>query len=111
MGALQPNTGSHPTPHAGPEAPASHGGTRMHITVAIALAVLTIISFAMVGSGSVPNTILIPVILVLAMAQIALQVLYYMHLKWDSRVFAGFFLAALGLAILISLIVKTLIVL
>lgn len=109
MGALQPQHGSAPAPQ--PQPGSTHGGMRMHVSVAVVLAVLTIIAFALVGSGSVPNAVLIPVILVLALGQIALQVLYYMHLKWDSRVFAGFFVAALALAVLIALIVRVLIVL
>lgn len=98
MGALQP--------HTEPEAP--HGGTRMHVTVAVVLAVLTLIAFGLAGTGALPNLVLIPVLLVMAVAQIALQVLYYMHLKWDSRTFAGFFIAALVLAVVIAVIGKTL---
>ena len=101
MGALQPQTNTH--------AEAPHGGARMHVTVAIILAVLTVIAFGLVGSSALPNAILIPVILILAVAQIALQVLYYMHLKTDSRIFAGFFLGALALAILIAIVVQILI--
>ncbi len=93
-------------PHS--ETGARHGGMRLHVTVAVVLTVLTLIAFGLAGTGALPHFVLIPVLLVMALGQIALQVLYYMHLKWDSRTFAGFFVAALALAVVIAVIGKTL---
>lgn len=97
MAALQPGG-----------APQTPGGTRTHITVAAILAVLTVIAFILAGTGALPRALLLPVLLAMALAQIALQVLYYMHLKHDSRTFAAFFLGALVLAVVIVVIGKTL---
>ena len=104
MGALQPQ-GQPRTAHSG----APPTTARMHIYVALALAVFTLAAFGLALSGALPVGVLIPVILVFAVVQVALQVLYYMHLRWDSRVFAGFFLGALCLAVLIALVVRVLI--
>ncbi|MCW5853696.1 MAG: cytochrome C oxidase subunit IV family protein [Anaerolineae bacterium] len=44
----------------------------------------------------------IPVLLVLALAKAAYIVLYYMHLRYDSRVFAAVFLLGIFLGLLFT---------
>lgn len=94
MGAVEPGS-------AGPQ---HHGGVRMHVSVAIVLTVLTLGAFTLAGTRALTNWSLLGVLLVLAAAQITLQVLYYMHLKWDRRLYAAFFVGAVCLAGVIAVI-------
>lgn len=41
---------------------------------------------------------LVPILLVLSAAKFVLVVMFFMHLKWDSKIFTGVFLAGLLLA-------------
>ncbi len=67
-----------------------------YLGVAIALGIMTIaeviVAQALTGSG-----IKIPLLIVLSAGKGALVALYYMHLRFDSRVFSLFFLFALFL--------------
>jgi len=78
------------------------GGIRTHVLVAIALAILTVMAFGAVGGRLLPTAVLVPVIAALAVAQIALQALFYMHLRWDRRFFALVFVAAVAGAAFIA---------
>ncbi len=44
------------------------------------------------------EAMLVPILLVLSAAKFVLVVMFFMHLKWDSRIFTGVFLAGLFLA-------------
>jgi cytochrome c oxidase subunit 4 len=57
-----------------------------------------------VGASQLPVNIKIPALIVLAVVKASLVVLYFMHLKSDSRVYAGFFLVAFILIIPLVLI-------
>lgn len=70
------------------------GGIRTHVLVAVALAVFTLLAFGAVGGRLLPTSVLVPLIFVLAVAQIVLQGLFYMHLRWDRRFFSLVFVAA-----------------
>ncbi|MBI3970539.1 MAG: cytochrome C oxidase subunit IV family protein [Chloroflexi bacterium] len=65
--------------------------------------VLFILTALEVGVTYFPEIPQVPVLLTLALAKGALIVLFYMHLKFDSRVFSTFFLV--GLILAVSLIV------
>jgi len=56
------------------------------------------------GASQLPVNIKIPALIVLAVVKASLVVLYFMHLKSDSRVYAGFFLVAFILIIPLVLI-------
>lgn len=74
-----------------------HPGPKTYVQVAVILAVITAIevaTFYVQGLGPV----LIPLLLVLSAAKFTLVVGYYMHLKFDSRLFTGFFVSGLLVA-------------
>src|SRR5437867_13455278 len=81
-----------------------HAGERAHPTagvylrVAAALVVLTVLE---VGVFYVPafHTVLVPVLLVLSATKFALVVMFYMHLKADSKFFTFLFGVPLLLAV------------
>lgn len=69
---------------------------------------LIVITAAEVGVGYIPHTvapkmIIYPVLFVMAVAKMLLVVLYYMHLRYDSKWFVLIMLAALPLAVLFLL--------
>ncbi len=62
-----------------------------------ALAVMTLVEVVL---GSISGNWTIPLLLVLAGSKATLVVLYYMHLKTDSRIFAYTLLVPLAIALL-----------
>lgn len=73
----------------------------LYTTVFSILAVLTMIEVLL--AEIIESDIKIPLLLGIAVAKGALVVMFYMHLKTDSRAFVLAFLVPLGLAILSSL--------
>jgi cytochrome c oxidase subunit IV len=91
-----------PAEHAG-----SHGGhpsAKEYVRIAVILFVLTALeigaSYAGVSAG-----ILIPTLWVLAIVKFALVVLWFMHLRFDDRRYARFFVMGLSGASVLYLIV------
>ncbi len=80
----------HPVEHAHPTA-----GT--YIKIAVILAAITLVE-VIVYYIEAFRPILLPVFLVLSATKFAIVVMFYMHLKFDSRVFSGFFVAGLLVA-------------
>lgn len=79
-----------------------HANTGTYLTVA---GVLTIITLVEVGVFYVPafQPVLVPLLLVLSAVKFSLVVMFYMHLKFDHRLFTLIFslplLLALGVAV------------
>ncbi len=84
--------------HAGEE----HPTPRTYVKVAIILCVITIIEVAIV-IVDVGNLILIPSLLVLSAVKFAYVVGWFMHLKFDDRLYQALFLGGLFLAIAVLL--------
>ncbi len=82
---------------AGYEQEQGHPTAGTYLRVAAILVVLTVLE---VGVFYVPtfHPVLVPTLLVLSACTFALVVLFYMHLKMDSRFFAFLFGAPLTLA-------------
>ena len=62
--------------------------------------VLTVITAVEVAVFYIPalEAVLVPILLVLSAAKFVLVVMFFMHLKFDSKIFTGVFLAGLVLA-------------
>src|SRR5438309_11847368 len=75
----------------------AHPSVDVYLRVAAALVILTVLE---VGVFYVPafHPVLVPVLLVLSAVKFTLVVMFYMHLKADSRVFTFLFGAPLLLA-------------
>jgi cytochrome c oxidase subunit IV len=87
------------SPHAG-----GHPSPKEYIRIGVVLAVLTGLEVAASYTG-VSGAILIPTLFVLAIVKFALVVLWFMHLKFDDRRYARFFVAGLSGAAILYLIV------
>jgi len=92
---------SNPTPSAPPE-PKSGASRRTYVLVFVALAVITALEVG-VTYLPVPR---VPVLVPLALIKAGLVALFYMHLKYDRRVFGLVFLAGLlmGVGLILSLL-------
>ncbi|HEX7090918.1 MAG TPA: cytochrome C oxidase subunit IV family protein [Longimicrobiales bacterium] len=72
-------------------------------TYALVAAVLTIITAAEVAVFYIPalEAALVPILLTLSASKFMLVAMFYMHLRFDSRIFSGVFLAPLSLAVVV----------
>jgi cytochrome c oxidase subunit 4 len=95
--------GGHGPAHSAEEH--SHPGARRYLEIAFILAIITAIEVAIFYTPAV-RPLLVPILLILSALKFALVVLFYMHLKFDHRLFSGFFVAPLTLAaaVMISLL-------
>ena len=82
-----------------------HATTRTYLSVAGVLTVLTLIEFGVVFVPGL-GVLLVPILLALAAGKFALVAMFFMHLKFDSRVFAVFFASGLVIATLVAVVLK-----
>jgi cytochrome c oxidase subunit IV len=75
-----------------------HASVGQYYIVGLVLAVFTGIEVAVFYIPSI-KPILVPILLTLTTAKFALVVMFFMHLRSDSKIFSGLFLAGLVLAV------------
>jgi cytochrome c oxidase subunit 4 len=92
---LHAPAGAHGTGHPSP---------KEYVRIGVILFVLTALEISASYAG-VSGGILIPTLFVLAIVKFALVVLWFMHLKFDDRRFARFFVMGLAGASILYLIV------
>lgn len=90
------DAGTHP---ADAEAGHHHPTERQYVLVAIFLAVITAVEVALyyIDTGALN----VPLLLILAIVKFVSVVGYFMHLKFDSRLFRNLFVTGLVLAIIV----------
>ena len=83
----------------------SHPQPLLYIKIAIILAVITAIEVAVYYVPSLSDA-LIPILLVLSALKFAMVAMWFMHLKFDNRLFSWFFAGGVLLAglVLIALL-------
>ena len=81
----------------------AHPGPKEYIRIGAILAVLTGIEIA--ASYTIDGALLIVTLLSLAIIKFAIVVMWFMHLKFDDRRYARFFVMGLALAATLYLIV------
>ncbi|MDQ4024654.1 MAG: cytochrome C oxidase subunit IV family protein [Actinomycetota bacterium] len=89
----------HPAPREQEELE-HHPGPRKYVTVAIILAIVTALEVGVYYIEAIEG-ILVPILLAMAVVKFIMVALYFMHLKFDSRVFRRFFLIGIVLALVI----------
>lgn len=84
---------------AGSDAP-GHPTWRTYVVIGT---ILTVITAAEVALFYIPalRGVLVPTLLVLSSTKFALVAMFYMHLRFDSRIFSGVFVVPLALAVLV----------
>lgn len=89
----------------GEEAELQHHPTpRNYVTIAAVLAVITIFEVAIYYVESV-RLLLVPALVVFAFVKFLLVVSWFMHLRFDSRLFRRLFVTGLVLALAVFLVV------
>jgi len=78
-----------------------HASPAFYLTVGGILTVITAVEIAIFYLPALSG-ILVPALLSLSAAKFLLVVMFFMHLKFDSRVFSGVFLAGLVLAMFLT---------
>ena len=81
-----------------------HPTERKYIEIAVILAIITGLEVAVYYIKSL-RPLIIPVLGVLAAAKFIMVVAYYMHLKFDSKIFRRFFVLGIVLAFAVFTIV------
>jgi cytochrome c oxidase subunit IV len=81
-----------------------HPGPAQYVKIAVILAILTAIEVAVAYIDALSD-VLVPVLGALAVAKFVMVVGYFMHLKFDSKLFRYLFVTGLGFAIVVFLIV------
>ncbi|MEX2275672.1 MAG: cytochrome C oxidase subunit IV family protein [Actinomycetota bacterium] len=88
-----------------PHAPhVAHPSPKEYVRIAIVLAAITV---AEVSTYYIepPRTMLIVILLIFTVIKFALVVMWFMHLKFDSKTYSRFFVMGLALAVTLYLIV------
>jgi cytochrome c oxidase subunit 4 len=78
----------------------AHATTGHYVRIAVILTILTILEVA-TYYVNIPFAPLVTLLLVLAGTKFVLVVAYYMHLRYDSKLFAGFFFFGFTVEILL----------
>ena len=91
-----------PTPSRGRTV--RHPSPKEYIRIAVVLAVVTAIEVG-IYYAEISRALLIPALLILAAIKFVLVVLWYMHLRFDSRTYARFFMIGLAGAVTLFLLV------
>ncbi len=80
----------------------AHPPIRTYLVVAAVLAVVTAVEIAVFYMTWFAR-VLVPTLIVLSAAKFSLVVMFFMHLRFDSRVFSGLFVGPLVIAVCIVL--------
>lgn len=84
-----------------------HPGVRVYLIVGLILFIVTAIEVALYYlEPTVGRAIAYPLLLVLSASKFALVAMFYMHLRFDNRLFSGLFV--FGLAVAASLLLALL---
>lgn len=78
----------------------SHPGWKTYTMIAVILAIITAAEVAVFYIPALAAA-LVPILVTLSAGKFILVVMFYMHLKFDSRIFSGVFLAPLSLAMVV----------
>lgn len=84
-----------------------HPPIRAYLVIAAVLAVITAVEVTVFYITWLAR-FLVPILLVLSAAKFALVVMFFMHLRSDSRVFSGLFAGPLAIAIVIVMVLMAL---
>lgn len=92
---------------ATPHRERAHPTPATYVTIAVILAVITSVEVAAVYVSALGG-VLIPILLVLSATKFAIVAMYFMHLKFDSKLFSALFVGGILLTSGIILTLLTL---
>jgi cytochrome c oxidase subunit 4 len=83
-----------------------HPTFKQYVMIATILFVITIVEFMIIFPQNLRGTsIVVAPLIILSAIKFAIVVMFYMHLKFDSRLFTGVFIGGLGLGLAVVLAV------
>ncbi len=85
-------------------APGAHPTPAEYINIGIILAVITAIEVFVYYVGAIRDA-LVPILLILSVTKFVLVVLWFMHLRFDNRIFSTLFTGGIMLAAAIFIVV------
>lgn len=85
------------------EAAHDHPSDMQYVKIAIILAVLTAIEIVFYEAG-VNKNLLLAIILPIMVVKFAIVAGYFMHLKFDSKMFTTVFVAGIGFAVVVYVV-------
>jgi cytochrome c oxidase subunit 4 len=88
-------------------APADHASIGTYLKVAAILAVITALEFGVIYIRRL-TPILVPLLVILSVGKFALVVMYFMHLRYDTKPLTFLFVAPLLLAVALAVSLMTL---
>ena len=95
MAEHDPNQGEH-----------AHPGAKEYLAIAVVLTVITAVEVAVFYVPAM-KPVLVPVLLVLSAVKFFLVALFYMHLKFDSRLFSWLFVTPmLVMAVIVIMLLR-----
>jgi len=77
---------------------ADHPSPRKYVNIAVILSIVTAAEVAVYYISSLSRTVLVVLLAIMAFVKFALVVAYFMHLRFDSRIFRRFFVTGVLLA-------------
>ena len=83
--------------HTVPTRERAHPTPAKYTAIAMILAVITMVEVAIVYAKSL-QPVLIPILLVLSATKVAMVAMFFMHLRFDNRLFSVLFVGGLLLA-------------
>jgi cytochrome c oxidase subunit 4 len=83
-----------------------HPGDAEYVRIAVILALITGVEVAVYYISAL-KSVLIPILVVLAVTKFTMVALFFMHLKFDSRLFRRLFVAGIVLALIVYTIALT----
>lgn len=87
--------------------PTGHASVATYVKVALVLTAVTMLEVGVIYIRQL-TPILVPLLLVMSAAKFALVVLFFMHLRYDSRVLSALFVGPLTVAVGLAVALMTL---
>jgi cytochrome c oxidase subunit 4 len=78
-------------------------GVGWYVGMGILMLAMTLAAFLLVGMHVVSASVAVPILLLLAVLQVAMQAWIFMHLDSSRRAFSLFFAFGIGVALVVSL--------
>ena len=101
---MKPATGEGAAAAAPAHRERAHPGPAEYVKIGLTLAVITAVEVAVYYIDALSD-VLIPILIVLSALKFSLVVLWFMHLKFDNRLFSTFFVGGLMLAATLFVVV------
>ncbi|MSQ21729.1 MAG: cytochrome C oxidase subunit IV [Dehalococcoidia bacterium] len=93
--------------HTAPTSERAHPTPARYTAIALILAVITVVEVAIVYTKFL-QPVLIPLLLVLSATKFAMVAMFFMHLRFDNRLFSVMFVGGLLLALAVIIALMTL---